>query len=60
MAEKIIKEKLVDMKYIINGRFASRTVTGQERFCIEIIKELDNIVKNDGNEWELVVPDVCR
>lgn len=57
MAEKIIKEKLVDMKYIINGRFASRTVTGQERFCIEIIKELDNIVKNDGNEWELVVPE---
>lgn len=38
----------------INGQFTVRKVTGQERFAIEIIKELDKIV--DGKEWVLVVP----
>lgn len=45
------------MKYFINGRFTSRKVTGQERFAIEVVKSLDKIVENDGNQWELIVPE---
>ncbi len=31
-------------KIVINGRFLARTMTGQERFAMEVIKELDKIV----------------
>lgn len=41
-------------KYVINGRFLSRKITGVDRFAFELINELDKIV-NPG-EFELAVP----
>ena len=31
--------------YVINGRFLSKKITGVERYAIEILNELDKIVK---------------
>ena len=39
----------------INGQFAARRMTGQERFAYEIVKELDRIVKPQ-DQVELIVP----
>lgn len=39
---------------IINGQFTARRVTGQERFALEIILELDKICKK--GQYSLVVP----
>ena len=41
-------------KIVINGQFAARRVTGQERFAFEIISELDKICKK--GQYSLVVP----
>lgn len=41
-------------KMIINGRYLTRTQTGQERFASEIIFELDKITEK--GEFELVCP----
>ena len=46
------------MKIIINGRFLSQRITGVQRFAIEIIRELDKIVKND--DYEIFVPKCCN
>ena len=39
---------------IINGQFTARRVTGQERFALEIILELDKICKKDITATPLV------
>lgn len=41
-------------KIVINGQFTARRVTGQERFALEIILELDKICKK--GQYSLVVP----
>ena len=41
-------------KYAINGRFIVRNLTGQERFAIETLSELDKIV--EPNFIELIIP----
>ena len=47
------------MKIIINGKaFVKRYKTGVERFCVEILKELDNIIKDE--QIELAVPKYCN
>lgn len=38
----------------INGRFVARRTTGQERFAIEVVKELDKICNE--NDFVLVIP----
>lgn len=38
----------------INGQFAARRMTGQERFAYEIVSELDKICRK--GEYEIVVP----
>lgn len=45
-------------KYAINGRFVVRNITGQERFAIEITRELDNLVK--PGEIELIIPQYAK
>ncbi len=42
------------MKFGINGRFLARKLTGQERFAIEILNEVDKII--DKNTFILIVP----
>lgn len=43
------------MKIIINGKaFAKKYRTGVQRYCIEIVRELDKLIENE--EIELVVP----
>ena len=47
------------MKIIINGKaFAKKYKTGVQRYCIEILKELDKLVKCE--DIELVVPKYCK
>ena len=47
------------MKIVINGKaFAKKYKTGVQRYCIEILKELDEQVK--GLDIELVVPIYCK
>ena len=41
-------------RYVINGKFMSQKITGVQRFAIEVIKELDNLVEND--QFSIVVP----
>lgn len=41
-------------RIVINGQFLARRLTGQERFALETVKELDKLVKK--NSLELVVP----
>lgn len=47
------------MKIIINGKaFAKKYKTGVQRYCFEILKELDKLVKCE--DIELVVPKYCE
>lgn len=41
-------------KYIINGRFISKQITGVQRFAREILLELDQLIEK--NQIELVIP----
>lgn len=43
------------MKIIINGRFLAQTITGVQRYALEITRELDGIIK-PSDEWEIYVP----
>ncbi len=45
-------------KYIINGRFLTKKISGQERFAREITAELDNICI--PGEFEIVVPEYTK
>lgn len=42
------------MKFVINGKFLTRMLSGQERFSYELINELDKIVPPDF--IEIVAP----
>lgn len=45
------------MKIIINGKaFVKKYRTGVQRYCIEIVRELDKLIKDKEIEIELVVP----
>ncbi|MCD7809663.1 MAG: hypothetical protein LUH02_09985, partial [Erysipelotrichaceae bacterium] len=46
------------VKYIINGRFLTKQITGVQRYAYEIILELDKIMED--NFVELVVPSNCE
>lgn len=46
------------MKYVINGRFVVRKLTGQERFATELLRELDKICEKD--EFVMVVPEYAE
>lgn len=46
------------MKFAINGRFTARKQTGQERFAMNIVLNLDKICKK--NEFVLVVPKYAK
>ena len=47
------------MKFIINGKaYVKKYKTGVQRYCIEILKELDKIV--DKESFEIVVPKYCE
>ncbi len=39
----------VNMKIFINGKFLCQKITGVQRFAIETIKELDNLVPNNSD-----------
>ena len=39
----------------INGRFLLQKVTGEQRYAIEIIRELDKHVRED-EKWEILIP----
>lgn len=41
---------------VINGQFAARRMTGQERFAYELILELDKLVDNSEIKFQLVTP----
>ncbi|MDD3139587.1 MAG: glycosyltransferase family 1 protein [Lachnospiraceae bacterium] len=41
-------------KIVINGQFLARRITGQERFALETVLELDKLIKK--NSLELIVP----
>lgn len=43
-------------KIVINGRIFEFPITGVGRFCYETIRELDKIIENDNNKWELALP----
>lgn len=45
-------------KIVINGQFTARRLTGQERFALEITKQLDKLIKDIDLDYiiELVVP----
>lgn len=43
------------IKVYINGRFLLQKVTGEQRYAIEMVKELDKLV-NENETWELLVP----
>lgn len=43
-------------KIVINGQFANRRMTGQERFAYEVLGELDKLVTESEN-IELIVPE---
>ena len=42
-------------KFYINGRFLLQKVTGEQRFAIEIIKQLDHYVC-EKEKWEILAP----
>ena len=42
-------------KFYINGRFLLQKVTGEQRFAIEIIKQLDRYVC-EKEKWEILAP----
>ena len=44
----------MERQYIVNGRFLSRKITGVERYAIEILNELDKLIK--PGELQLAVP----
>ena len=46
--------ELILMKYIVNGRFLSKNITGVQRFAREILVELDNIIEK--NILEIAIP----
>lgn len=45
-------------RFIVNGRFTARLLTGQERVAIELILELDKIVK--PNQVQLCIPEYAE
>jgi glycosyltransferase involved in cell wall biosynthesis len=46
------------MKYVINGRFLTKKLSGQERFAREMLLELDKICK--PGELEVVTPEYAK
>lgn len=45
-------------KYLINGDFLCRNLTGIERFAYEILKQLDKIINK--NEFSIYIPKNCQ
>lgn len=46
------------MKYLINGKFFLRKVSGQERFARELLKKIDELA--DENEFGILIPNYAK
>ena len=44
------------VKYTVNGRFLTQRITGIQRYALELVKELDQMV--EPNLVEILVPDI--
>ena len=46
----------VNMLYVINGKFLTQQITGVQRYALEIIKQLDNLITDKQVKIHLLIP----